>query len=80
MTIEEQAQQLQNSLIQLQRMKKKPSLSADEKRAVVEDIRHRLRTAEATLNLPARPDDAYGRHKLILWTERATGTLKTEYP
>jgi hypothetical protein len=54
-------------------------MSADEKHAVVEDLRQRLRTAEATLNLPARPDEAYGRRRLILWSELARRTLKAEY-
>jgi hypothetical protein len=40
-------------------MKKKPWLSADEKRAVVADVRHRVRTAEAILNLPARTSSLY---------------------
>jgi hypothetical protein len=76
-TIEEQANSLEQSLHTLESLKKKPWLSAEDKRAVVEDVRHRIRTAEFTLNLPARADEASGRQKLILWAEVATGTLKS---
>ena len=77
MTIEEQAQTLEKSLHILEAMKKKPWMSAEDRRAVVEDIRSRIHTAEATLNLPTRAAEAYGRQKLILWTEMANGTLKS---
>jgi hypothetical protein len=76
MTSEEQAQELERSLNQLESLKKKPWLSAEDRRAVVEDIRQRIRSAEATLNLPTRPDEASGRQKLILWHEMAVGTLR----
>jgi hypothetical protein len=76
-TIQEQAENLERSLHTLERMKSKPWLSAEDRRVVVEDLRPRIRTAEATLNLPARPDEASGRQKLILWHEMAVGTLKS---
>jgi hypothetical protein len=76
-TVEEQAKELERSLNQLEGMKKKSWMSAEDRRAVVEDLRSRIRTAEATLNLPLRPDEASGRSKLILWHEIAVGTLKS---
>jgi hypothetical protein len=76
-TVEEQANSSEQSLHTLESLKKKPWLSAEDKRAVVEDVRRRIRTAESTLNLPVRPDEAYARQKLILWAEVATGTLKS---
>jgi hypothetical protein len=39
-------------------------------------LKAQLTEAERTLNLPATPDTAQARYRLILWSEMARGTLK----
>ena len=77
MTIEEQAQALEKSLITLEAMRKKPWLTTDDRRATVQSVKAQVAAAERTLQFPATSDTAYGRQKLILWTELAHGTLKS---
>jgi hypothetical protein len=76
MTIEEQAKNLERSLHILEGMKKKPWMSADEKRAVAATLKDCIPEAERTLRLPATPDTAQPRRQLILWHELGRGTLK----
>jgi hypothetical protein len=76
-TIDEQLQGLQDALKHLAGLKRKPWLTADEKRAVVEMTKTRLAEAERTLRLPERSDTAQARRQLILRHELGRGTLKT---
>jgi len=75
-TIEQQAKDLERALYIMESMRRKPWLTAADRRAVVESTKAKVAAAEQTLRLPATPDTAYARRKLTIWREMAVGTLK----
>jgi hypothetical protein len=76
MSLEQQAQQLEQALNALEFSKRKSWTSADERRAMVASLQAQLAEAERTLSLPATPDTSHARGQLIVWAEMAKGTLE----
>jgi hypothetical protein len=77
MTIEEQAQRLQDGLRQLERTTRQPWATADDRQAVLHTMKTRLAEAERTLNLPATPDTSRARSRLIIWTTLVRDAVDT---
>jgi hypothetical protein len=76
-TIEQQAKTLEQSLHTLEGMKKKPWLTTEDRRAIIESTKAQLAEAERILRLPATPDTAHARRQLTLWHELGGGTLRS---
>ena len=77
MTIEEQAQALEQSYAQFHRMTMQPWRTEDDRHQALQTLKNHLTAADRTLRLPpSGSDTASARSKLTLWAEMTRGNLK----
>jgi hypothetical protein len=76
MTLDQQAQSLQDALKRLEFSKRKSWTSAADRRAIVAGLQAQLAEADRTLSLPATPETSHARQQLILWAEMTRGILQ----
>jgi hypothetical protein len=76
MTIEEQAQALEQSYATYHRQTSQQWRTPEDRREALNTLKGHLREAERCLNLPPTSDTNSARSKLILWVEMTKGTIQ----
>jgi hypothetical protein len=76
MTIEQQAQALEQAYATYHRMTTQTFRTDEDRQQALQTLKGHLTVADQTLRLPPTRETARARSKLTLWSELTRGTLK----